>query len=279
MSHTTSGLRRRALGLVFFLVVALVRWSARSPCTTRRSPSRRDGRPAHRHVGNALPLNADVKVRGVIVGEVRSADPDGAKVEPEPGAEPPTRRSRSRPTSPRGCCPRRCSVNAMCPRRSRGPSRAADRRPATRCVRTRAATPSRSARCSTTAAAAAGDPAAGPGEDARRLVAGAERPRRRARADLDRLERRSSASSTPKCRTARGSCAGWRTFPRPTPRRRPSWSDALDNLRTTQHDDREAGDQRSPRCCVARPDGRRRPRELPARPTATNRSSDRRRFA
>ncbi|MDY6811832.1 MAG: MlaD family protein, partial [Actinomycetota bacterium] len=69
-----STLRRRLLGLVFFIVVALF-----FVVTITKF---NDGFTTFTNVtlktdstGNALPANADVKARGVIVGEVRDVEP------------------------------------------------------------------------------------------------------------------------------------------------------------------------------------------------------------
>ena len=66
-------------------------------------------------IGNQLQEASDVKVRGVIVGEVREvkAASDGATI--DAGHRPDLPASRSRPTSARGCCPRRCSASGTSP--------------------------------------------------------------------------------------------------------------------------------------------------------------------
>ena len=68
--------------------------------------------------GSQLQEASDVKVRGVIVGEVREieADVEGATIR---WRSTPSTWTRSRPTSPRGCCPRRCSASGSSPWRSR----------------------------------------------------------------------------------------------------------------------------------------------------------------
>ncbi|MFC9763068.1 MCE family protein [Rhodococcus jostii] len=72
MSNTTSVVGRRALGLVFFLVLALfVALSVGLFDKTFTKVVKVD--LVTDTAGNALPPNADVKVRGLIVGEVRSA--------------------------------------------------------------------------------------------------------------------------------------------------------------------------------------------------------------
>ncbi|WP_430333838.1 MCE family protein [Rhodococcus sp. ACT016] len=79
MIETPSKLRRRILGLVFFLVLALfVGGTIASYNKTFKSVVEVD--LVTDSVGNALPRNADVKVRGLIVGEVRGASTDDGKV-------------------------------------------------------------------------------------------------------------------------------------------------------------------------------------------------------
>ncbi|MFT7021187.1 MAG: virulence factor Mce-like protein, partial [Rhodococcus sp. (in: high G+C Gram-positive bacteria)] len=71
MIDSTSRLRRLLLGLAFFLVLILfLGWSVTSYNKTFKEVVSVD--LITDSVGNALPLNADVKVRGLIVGEVRS---------------------------------------------------------------------------------------------------------------------------------------------------------------------------------------------------------------
>ena len=71
MIDSTSRLRRLLLGLAFFLVLILfLGWSITSYNKTFKEVVSVD--LITDSVGNALPLNADVKVRGLIVGEVRS---------------------------------------------------------------------------------------------------------------------------------------------------------------------------------------------------------------
>ena len=72
MIDSPSRLRRLLLGLAFFLVLILfLGWSVTSYNTTFKKVVSID--LVTDSVGNALPSNADVKVRGLIVGEVRSA--------------------------------------------------------------------------------------------------------------------------------------------------------------------------------------------------------------
>jgi phospholipid/cholesterol/gamma-HCH transport system substrate-binding protein len=78
--HTT--VRRRVAGLVFILVIALLLWFSVALYQKQFTPVamvtlRTDT------VGNQLHLHADVKVRGVVVGEVRqiSATGDGAQLQ------------------------------------------------------------------------------------------------------------------------------------------------------------------------------------------------------
>lgn len=67
----TSTLRRRTLGLVFFLVLALF-VAGTIAIYNKAFKTVVEVELLTDSVGNALPKNADVKVRGVIVGEVRS---------------------------------------------------------------------------------------------------------------------------------------------------------------------------------------------------------------
>lgn len=72
MIDSPSRLRRLLLGLAFFLVLILfLGWSITSYNKTFKKVVSID--LVTDSVGNALPSNADVKVRGLIVGEVRSA--------------------------------------------------------------------------------------------------------------------------------------------------------------------------------------------------------------
>ncbi|HEY5852488.1 MAG TPA: MCE family protein [Aldersonia sp.] len=79
MIHTPSTLRKRVLGLAFFLVVTLFVWGSIA-MYNKDFRKTVDVDLITDSVGNALPQNADVKVRGVVVGDVRSAEPDGAQV-------------------------------------------------------------------------------------------------------------------------------------------------------------------------------------------------------
>ena len=68
-------LRRRALGLVFFIVVIL--FLTLTIMQYNKSFTKFvDIKLATSSAGNALPANADVKARGLIVGQVRSVEPD-----------------------------------------------------------------------------------------------------------------------------------------------------------------------------------------------------------
>ncbi|MFC8182465.1 MlaD family protein, partial [Rhodococcus sp. NPDC057297] len=72
MIDSPSRLKRLLLGLAFFLVLILfLGWSVTSYNKTFKKVVSID--LVTDSVGNALPTNADVKVRGLIVGEVRSA--------------------------------------------------------------------------------------------------------------------------------------------------------------------------------------------------------------
>ncbi|MDV7241962.1 MULTISPECIES: MCE family protein [Rhodococcus] len=72
MRNTTSVVGRRVLGLVFFLVLALFLAVTIGMFDKTFTKVVKIGLVTDT-VGNALPPNADVKVRGLIVGEVRSA--------------------------------------------------------------------------------------------------------------------------------------------------------------------------------------------------------------
>ncbi len=71
MNHAPSATRRRLLGIGFLLVVVLfVAWSITTFNKTFKDVVMVD--LITDTVGNALPANADVKARGMIVGEVRA---------------------------------------------------------------------------------------------------------------------------------------------------------------------------------------------------------------
>lgn len=79
MIDSPSRLRRLLLGLAFFLILILfVGWSITSYNKTFKKVVSID--LVTDSVGNALPSNADVKVRGLIVGEVRSASTEDGVV-------------------------------------------------------------------------------------------------------------------------------------------------------------------------------------------------------
>jgi phospholipid/cholesterol/gamma-HCH transport system substrate-binding protein len=87
MIESSSTLTRRIFGISFFLVVALFVWFTiamynKSFKEVVKVELVTDS------VGNALPQYADVKMRGVLVGEVRSAEPDGAQVKSVLALEP-----------------------------------------------------------------------------------------------------------------------------------------------------------------------------------------------
>lgn len=87
MNHAPSATRRRLLGLGFLLVVVLfVAWSIATFNKTFKDVVFVD--LATDTVGNALPANADVKLRGMIVGEVRSASTEDGRVISEVALEP-----------------------------------------------------------------------------------------------------------------------------------------------------------------------------------------------
>ncbi|OZF53054.1 hypothetical protein CH293_12050, partial [Rhodococcus sp. 14-2470-1b] len=69
MIESTSAVKRRLLGLLLFLmIIVFVTWSVTSYSKTFEKVVSID--LVTDSVGNALPTNADVKVRGLIVGEV-----------------------------------------------------------------------------------------------------------------------------------------------------------------------------------------------------------------
>lgn len=79
MTDTTSVLRRRVLGLVFFLVLALfLVFTIGTFNKVFKDVVKVD--LLTDSVGNALPPNADVKVRGLIVGEVRDTSAESGEV-------------------------------------------------------------------------------------------------------------------------------------------------------------------------------------------------------
>lgn len=87
MIDSPSRLRRLLLGLAFFLVLILfLGWSVTSYNKTFKDVVKVSLESDT--VGNALPLNADVKVRGMIVGEVRSASTVDGVVTSELAIEP-----------------------------------------------------------------------------------------------------------------------------------------------------------------------------------------------
>ena len=79
------------------------------------------------HTGLQLNPGADVKLRGVVVGEVRDdRQPTGSGARLRLALDPDADRRRSRPTSAPGCCPRRCSASGTW-RWCRRPTRPAGR--------------------------------------------------------------------------------------------------------------------------------------------------------
>ncbi|QCQ92264.1 MCE family protein [Rhodococcus sp. SGAir0479] len=79
MIESPSKLRRRVLGIVFFLVLALFLGGTIASYNKTFTPVVKVDLVTDT-VGNALPRNADVKVRGLIVGEVREASTENGKV-------------------------------------------------------------------------------------------------------------------------------------------------------------------------------------------------------
>ncbi|AMY17751.1 MULTISPECIES: MCE family protein [Nocardiaceae] len=87
MNHAPSATKRRLLGVGFLLVVVLfVGWSIASYSKTFKSVVMVD--LVTDTVGNSLPANADVKARGMIVGEVRSATTEDGRVVSKLALEP-----------------------------------------------------------------------------------------------------------------------------------------------------------------------------------------------
>ncbi|MET9491846.1 MCE family protein [Nocardia sp. NPDC006630] len=77
--RSTEKIRSRTLGVLFFVVVALFLWTTIAIYNKQFVESVRVNLLTDT-VGNALTRNADVKVRGVMVGEVRSSSYDGHQV-------------------------------------------------------------------------------------------------------------------------------------------------------------------------------------------------------
>ncbi|GAB0104945.1 MCE family protein [Nocardia sp. JMUB6875] len=77
--RSTEKLRTRTLGVLFFVLVALFLWTTIAVYNKQFVDTVRVNLITDT-VGNALTRNADVKVRGVTVGELRSSDYDGKNV-------------------------------------------------------------------------------------------------------------------------------------------------------------------------------------------------------
>ncbi|MGV9410169.1 MCE family protein [Nocardia sp. NPDC003693] len=77
--RSTAKLRARTLGVLFFVLCALFLWTTTAIYSKKFVDTVRVDLLTDT-VGNALTRNADVKVRGVNVGEVRSSDYDGKQV-------------------------------------------------------------------------------------------------------------------------------------------------------------------------------------------------------
>ena len=86
--------------------------------------------------GNQLSVHADVKVRGLIVGEVRKINSRRRPRDAGPGDEAGEAATTSRPTCRRGCSPRRCSARRRSASSSRPTRRRSGSRPATPSRRT-----------------------------------------------------------------------------------------------------------------------------------------------
>lgn len=87
MNQTPSIVRRRVLGLVFFLVLALFLFVTIGMFNKIFTEVVKVDLITD-SVGNALPMNADVKARGVIVGEVREITNEDGKVVAQLAIEP-----------------------------------------------------------------------------------------------------------------------------------------------------------------------------------------------
>ncbi len=109
----TAKLRQRLLGVAFIAVIVASIGLTIAIYNKQFTPvvmvSLRTG-----VIGNQLLPNSDVKVRGLVVGEVRgiTSAGDGATLQL---ALNPDMVDLVPSTSPRGCCPRRCSARSTCP--------------------------------------------------------------------------------------------------------------------------------------------------------------------
>jgi hypothetical protein len=117
--------RRRVVGAVFISVIVLFLASTVAVYQKAFTPVvdvllRTD------RVGNQLQPPSDVKVRGLVVGEVREVRATASGAELDLALHP----DKARPGSPRGCCPRPSSASATSAS-SRRPSP-----PASRCTTT-----------------------------------------------------------------------------------------------------------------------------------------------
>lgn len=79
MIHSPSTFRKRILGVLFFVVLVLFVWGSIAMYNKDFTPIVKVDLVTD-SIGNSLPDNADVMVRGVIVGEVRSTTPENGKV-------------------------------------------------------------------------------------------------------------------------------------------------------------------------------------------------------
>ncbi|WP_216896685.1 MCE family protein [Nocardia alni] len=77
--RSTEKLRTRTLGVLFFVVMALFLWTTIAIYNKVFTPVVKVDLITD-SVGNALTRDADVKVRGVVVGEVRGSEPSGDQV-------------------------------------------------------------------------------------------------------------------------------------------------------------------------------------------------------
>ena len=103
-------LRLRLYGLVFLAVLALLLSLSVAVYRQVFTPVVRITLEAD-SLGNQLDPRADVKLRGLLVGEVREVHADGTKATLSSRSSRSTSRT-SRPMSMRGCFPRRCSARS-----------------------------------------------------------------------------------------------------------------------------------------------------------------------
>ena len=221
-------------------------------------------------IGNQLQELADVKIRGIIVGEVRSVSSDGDGATLDLALDPEQRRHD--PGRRRGAAAAQDPVR----REVRRPRRPGERRPAAPSREGDVITQDRSddrdrarAGARRPAAAAAGRAAGRSSRDAQRARVRAGGPRRAARREPRAGRRATSRSSTRRCRRSRPTSPGWPTSRASTPTPPPTCCACCATLE--RHAPRRSS--RSRRCW---------PRSSPARrvsPTRPARLLDRERAA